>query len=122
MVNTISYPLTIDERSTLYCINEKEFIMYNLNADDILMVDGGGDGDHNQSEIWGGNIACGLFGAAVGGITKSPSLGTAAGIVCGIAADNLGGGGNGSSGPNHNGGAYHGHGGGMDGSTSGFGR
>ncbi len=66
-------------------------------------------------------ITCGVGGIAVGAITKSPTAGFAAGVICGVIADNLAYGSEGN-GTNHNGGAYHGHAGGMDGSETGFGR
>ncbi|WP_135381469.1 hypothetical protein [Vibrio tasmaniensis] len=64
--------------------------MYNLNVEEISMVDGGGDGG------WQGvaqDFACTLAGAAVGGIvgiaTRKPgwawSAGTAASLACSAA-------------------------------------
>ncbi|MFA0054504.1 hypothetical protein [Vibrio echinoideorum] len=68
----------------------------------------------------GSNVACTLLGLAVTGITKSTFIGSCAGVACGVAAGNIDH--TERQGPNHNGGAYHGHAGGMDGSNSGFGR
>lgn len=108
--------------------------MRDLNAKEIMMIDGGaGRGDSgsdrmernsssnkDQGEIWGSNVACALFGAAVTGITKSGYIGGAASVLCGVAAGNIDH--TDRQRTNHNGGAYHGHAGGMDGSNSGFGR
>ncbi|MDD1829914.1 hypothetical protein LRP52_48145 [Photobacterium sp. ZSDE20] len=117
--------------------------MRELNKNEVLTVDGGGErgggdrsgnhGGNNQSsrnsnsskdqgEIWGGSLACGLCGMAVGAITKNGTLGLAAGTICSGIAGNLDHGSSENSSPNHNGGAYHGHAGGMDGSSTGFGR
>lgn len=71
--------------------------MYNLSADEISMVDGGGDGG------WQGvaqDIACTLAGTAVGGIvgiaTRHPgwawSAGTATSLACSAAGRAVGGG------------------------------
>ncbi len=109
--------------------------MRDLSTNEILMVDGGarrGEGsDRNasssssnkdQGEVWGGSLACSLFGAAVGGITKNGTIGLAAGTICGGLAGNLDHGSKDNRESNHRGGDYHGHAGGMDGSTTGFGR
>ncbi|CAK2537901.1 Bacteriocin-like protein [Vibrio crassostreae] len=89
--------------------------MYNLSVDEISMVDGGGDGSVGTII---GNIGCGIAGLAVGAATKSVQAGTAAGILCSQMLSNSANAGQ----SGHNGGAYHGHAGGMDGSSTGFGR
>ena len=130
VINILVIPSICDYQLVL----QKGNIMRDLNTKEILMIDGGaGRGDSgsdrmernsssnkDQGEIWGGSLACGLFGAAVGAITKSGTLGLAAGTICSGVAGNLDHSDKGSR--NHNGGAYRGHGGGMDGSSTGFGR
>lgn len=91
--------------------------MYNLSVDEISMVDGGGDG--STSTIIG-NIGCGIAGTVIGAASKSVPAGTAAGILCSQMLSNSNNANASQAG--HNGGAYHGHGGGMDGSSTGFGR
>ena len=69
--------------------------MYNLSVDEISMVDGGGDGsieDYAYNQL----VLQGFHYVFRNG--------------------------NNNSAPNHNGGAYHGHTGGMDASSTGFGR
>lgn len=97
--------------------------MYNLTEDEVLLVDGGGDGGYNHGEIIGGAVTCGVVGLAYS--TFSPPVGLIAGVACSIAGAYVSGNGNtnnGSSCTNHNSRGYHGHAGGMDGSSSGFGR
>ncbi|EJL6401249.1 hypothetical protein RZY48_000443 [Vibrio navarrensis] len=71
--------------------------MYNLSVDEISMVDGGGDGSSIEDYAYNKLMLQG-FNYIFGNNNGS------------------------NNGSNHNGGAYHGHAGGMDGSSTGFGR
>jgi hypothetical protein len=69
-----------------YCKNKKETIMYNLDTNEILLVDGCGDGagtNRNNSGGYRGNHTS--YGGQGGGFVGTQSNGRNLGSACGLA-------------------------------------